>query len=123
MMRFINIGLAMLMLGAATWTYSVKHSAEKSLAEIRSLERSIALEKDTIDLLEADWAFLSQPARLQALADRYAEELQLQPTESQQVVFPHELPAPPILPIGDPVADIIAGGAADPMTTGSVEGN
>ena len=123
MMRIFNMALALLMLGAATWTYSVKHSAERSLSEIRELERSIALEKDTIDLLDADWAYLSQPARLQALADRYAEELQLQPTESQQIVFPHELPAPPVVPVGDPVADIIAGGAADPMTTGSVGGN
>ncbi|WP_421857802.1 cell division protein FtsL [Oricola sp.] len=123
MMRIVNIVLVLVMLGAATWTYSVKHIAENKVSEIKRLERSIELEKDTIDLLQADWAYLSQPARLQTLADRYASELQLQSTAAQQIIHPGELPAPPVTPIGDPVADIIAGGAADPMTTGSVEGN
>lgn len=123
MMRIVNAILVVLMLAAATWTYSVKHEAERNLAEIRNLESRIAFEKDTIDLLEADWAYLSQPARLQKLSDLYAEELQLRPTEPQQIVRPVELPAPPAVPSGDGIAEIIAGEMADPMTTGSVEGN
>jgi hypothetical protein len=111
------------MLAAATWTYSVKHSAEKSLAEIDELERRIALEKDTISLLDADWAFLSQPARLQKLSDLYAKELQLRPTEPTQIVHPQELPEPVVFPEGDAIADIIAGDPVDNRTTGSVEGN
>ena len=123
MMRIINIVLVVMMLGAATWTYSVKHEAESSLSEIRGLESRIALEKDTISLLEADWAYLSQPSRLQTLADLYSEELQLRQTEPVQLVHPHELPAPPEIPAGDGIADIIAGQATDGMTTGSVGGN
>jgi hypothetical protein len=122
-MRIINIALVILMLGAATWTYNVKHAAERNLSEIRELERKIALEKDTINLLKADWAYLSQPARLQTLSDQYAEELQLRPTEPQQIVHPNELPAPPAVPQSDGVAEIIAGEMPDTMTTGSVEGN
>ena len=123
MMRIFNIVLVVLMLGTATWTYNVKHNAERSLAEINALEQRIALEKDTISLLEADWAYLNQPSRLQTLSDLYAEELELRPTEATQLVYPEELPAAPVLPAGDPIADIIAGGATDDMTTGSVEGN
>ena len=123
MMRIINIVLVILMLGAATWTYNVKHEAERNLAEIRKLERKIALEKDTINLLKADWAYLSQPARLQTLADQYAEELQLRPTEPQQIVHPNELPAMPEIPQNDGIADIIASQMPDQLTTGSVEGN
>jgi hypothetical protein len=123
MMRIVNIVLVVLMLGAATWTYNVKHEAERNLADIRALERKIALEKDTINLLKADWAYLSQPARLQKLSDLYAEELQLRPTEPQQIVHPDELPAPPVVPQSDGIAEIIAGEMPDTMTTGSVEGN
>ena len=32
MMRIVNIVLVVLMLGAATWTYSVKHAAERDIA-------------------------------------------------------------------------------------------
>ncbi|GAB4355741.1 MAG: hypothetical protein Kow0026_15130 [Oricola sp.] len=123
MMRIINIVLVVLMLGAATWTYNVKHAAERNLAEIRKLERKIALEKNTIDLLKADWAYLSQPARIQKLADQYADELKLRPTEPQQIVHPNELPAPPLVPKDDGIAEIIAGEMPDTMTTGSVEGD
>ncbi|TCD15248.1 cell division protein FtsL [Oricola cellulosilytica] len=123
MIRLFNIVLVLLMLGAATWTYNVKHRAERDVAEIRSLKQRIAVENDSISLLEADWAYLSQPSRLQKLSDLYAEELQLRPTEAQQLVYPRELPAPPEMPIGDPVADIIAGEITDALTTGSVGGN
>ena len=123
MMRIVNIVLVVLMLGAATWTYAVKHRAERSVAAIDELERRIALEKDTINLLKADWAYLSRPSRLQTLADLYGEELQLQPTEPQQIVHPNELPAAPEIPVGDSIADIIADAMPDSMTTGSVGGN
>lgn len=122
-MRIVNIVLIVLMLGAATWTYAVKYTAERRVAEIAELERRIGLEKETINLLEADWSYLSQPARLKTLSDLYGEELQLQQTEPRQIVHPQELPAAPELPMSDGVADIIAGSAPDPMTTGSVGGN
>ena len=97
MIRIVNIVLVVLMLGAATWTYAVKHRAERNVAEINELERRIKLEKESIDLLQADWAYLSQPSRLKTLADQYGEQLQLQQTEPQQIVHPNELPAAPPL--------------------------
>jgi hypothetical protein len=123
MMRIINIALVVLMLGAATWTYNVKHDAEHNLKQIAELQRRIKLEKDTINLLHADWAYLSQPSRLQQLSDLYADQLHLRPTEPEQIVHPNELPAPPAVPAGDGIADIIAGEMPDSVTTGSVKGN
>jgi hypothetical protein len=123
MMRIINIALVVLMLGAATWTYNVKHDAERNLKQIAELQRRIKLEKDTINLLHADWAYLSQPSRLQQLSDLYADQLHLRPTEPEQIVHPNELPAPPAVPAGDGIADIIAGEMPDSVTTGSVKGN
>ena len=122
MIRIVNIVLVVLMLGAATWTYAVKYQTERSVAAIDELERRIALEKDSISLLETDWAYLSQPARLKTLAELYGEELKLRPTEPEQIVHDDELPAPPEVPAGDGIADIIAGMATDGMTTGSVGG-
>jgi hypothetical protein len=97
--------------------------AERNVAEINELERRIKLEKESIDLLRADWAYLSQPSRLQTLADQYGEQLQLQRTEPEQIVHPNELPAAPEIPQNDGIADIIASQMPDTLTTGSVEGN
>lgn len=122
MMRIINITLLALLFGIATWTYSVKHDAQDRLAEIRALEDQIATERESIDLLKADWAFLSDPQRLQALADRYKDDLGLAATRPDQIATLDELPGPPPAPASDAVTDIIAGEITDLLTTGSVEG-
>ncbi len=92
MLRTFDIILVVVMTGAATVTYSIKHRAELKLEEVRKIEADIRLEKDTIDLLKADWALLSQPNRLQKLIDTYNADLALVPTASTQLARPNELP-------------------------------
>lgn len=86
---FILIGV---MTATATVTYSIKHRAELKLEEVKRLESEIKLEKDTIDLLRADWALLTQPNRLEKLIKTYDSELKLAPTDSTQLVQSVELP-------------------------------
>ena len=92
MLRTLDIILIVFMTMAAAVTYTIKHRAEDKLAEVRRLEAEIRLEKDTIDLLKADWSLLTQPGRLQKLISEYQAELQLVPTESTQLAQPVELP-------------------------------
>ncbi|MBL0374483.1 hypothetical protein JJB09_20935 [Rhizobium sp. KVB221] len=92
MLRTLDILLIVFMTAVATITYTIKHRAELKLEEVQKLEASIRLEKDTIDLLRADWALLTQPGRLQTLINAYQTELQLVPTESTQLVQAVELP-------------------------------
>ena len=122
MMRIVNMALIALVIATATWTYSVKREAEQRLVEIRALERAIDLERETIELLRADWAHLSHPQRLQALAETYAGELGLAPAVADQFIRPSDLPGPPPFDPGDAVGDIIVGLPADELTTGSIEG-
>ncbi|WP_018688432.1 cell division protein FtsL [Ahrensia kielensis] len=121
MMRWINLLFLGLVIAAATWTYQVKHEAEVKLTEIRELQNKIALERETIELLKADWAFLSHPARLEKLAKRYEQELGLQVTEADQIISADELPDVPVFAPGDDIGDLIAGEAIDDLQTGSIE--
>lgn len=121
MMRWVNLLFLGLVIAAATWTYQVKHEAEEKLSEIRELKSQIALERETIDLLKADWGVLSHPARLEKLAERYANELGLQVTGSNQIIVAEELPEAPVFTPGDGIGDIIAGEALDDLQTGSIE--
>ena len=103
MFRTLDIILVVVMTGVAAITYTLKHQAELKLEEVRKIEAEIKLERDTIDLLRADWALLTQPARLTKLIGTYKEELQLVPTESTQLVQPTELPMLKAeLPVFDP---------------------
>lgn len=81
-----------LMAAAAVTTFHIKYSAEERLADIKKLEARIGVEENTIDLLNADWSLLTQPARLQVLVERNREELGLHLTEAHQMVRLHDLP-------------------------------
>ncbi len=92
MFRTFDILLIVIMTVAATITYSIKHKAETVLEDVHKLDAEIKLEKDTIDLLKADWALATQPNRLARLADTFKGDLKLQPTDSTQIIQPKELP-------------------------------
>ncbi|SIQ54109.1 hypothetical protein SAMN05880590_10570 [Rhizobium sp. RU35A] len=94
MLRSFDLVLIGAMTATAVVTYSIKHRAELKLEEVHRLEQEIKLEYDTIDLLKADWALLTQPNRLQRLIKVYQDELDLQPTAPTQLAMPKELPMP-----------------------------
>lgn len=122
MFRTSDIVLIAVMVVAAAFTYRTKHEAERVLHEVRTIERQIQYEEDTIDLLKADWSLLTQPSRLQRLSELYQPELQLQPVEARQIVGVEELPSRPVeVPdgSGDPIGDL-ARGASDQTITGGV---
>lgn len=114
MLRTFDIVLVGVMVAAAVVTYSIKHKADLKLEEVRKLEAEIKLEKDTIDLLRADWALLTQPNRLHRLVNAYQNELGLSPTMPTQLAQPRELPMlrsqlpQPPEPEGMSVEDVIA---------------
>ncbi len=94
MFRTFDAILVVVMTAAATVTYTIKHKAENKLDEVRKLDAEIQLEEHTIDLLRADWALLTQPARLNRLVTAFEGDLKLVPTESTQLAQPNELPMP-----------------------------
>lgn len=96
MFRTTDIALIVVMLAAAGFTYKTKHDAENRRAEISQIEQKIMIEDDSIDVLKADWALLTQPSRLQRLAERYSEQLGLQSTEPWQIATLSDLPVKPI---------------------------
>jgi hypothetical protein len=85
MFRTTDVILIAVMVGAAGLTFKVKHDAELKLEEVRRIEAEIRTEEDTIDVLKADWSFLTQPDRLQRLVETYNTELQLVPVEPDQI--------------------------------------
>lgn len=92
MLRTFDVVLIVVMTAAATVTYTIKHQAENKFEDVRRLDAAIKLEEDTIELLRADWALLTQPNRLEKLVTVYEKDLQLAPTPPTQLAHPQELP-------------------------------
>ncbi|APY14481.1 hypothetical protein BR10RB9215_C11091 [Brucella sp. 10RB9215] len=127
MLRTFDIIMIAAMLVAATVTYTIKYEAEKQIAVIAKLKRQIDSEKDTITLLRADWALMTQPGRLQSLVGVYETELNLQPIEPEQLVMSvDEIPERPVDDIQKIISgsdELVASGVLerDAITTGSVK--
>nr|WP_246188631.1 hypothetical protein [Nitratireductor arenosus] len=111
--------LIAVMISAAAFTYKTKHEAENQLDALRKIEAQLRLEQETIDLLKADWSLLTQPSRLQRLAETYRDELALEPIEPYQIAGPAELPERPVEL--EPEPSTTAGTGADGIVTGSTK--
>lgn len=92
MFRTSDVVLIAVMVAAAAFTYTTKHEAETKYEALQRLETRIRLEEDSIDLLNADWSLLTQPARLQRLVEAYRDELELKPVEASQIAEFDDLP-------------------------------
>jgi hypothetical protein len=91
--RTSDIVLIAVMVSAAALTYKAKREAEDQLAAVQKIHAQIRYEEDTIDLLKADWSLLTQPSRLQKLAELYKAQLALEPVGARQIVGLSDLPA------------------------------
>lgn len=122
MIKASDIVLTGLMIAAAVWTFQIKHEAELSSDKVASLLHQIDREKDKIDLLEADWAVLTQPKHLQNVAGKFAGELRLQQLEVDQIITLDDLPPmrQPDEVIDDPIGALARGAASDDVITGSI---
>ncbi|MER9354509.1 hypothetical protein NKI61_14615 [Mesorhizobium sp. M0514] len=128
MFRTSDIVLIAVMVSAAALTYKAKREAEEQLASVQKIEAQIRYQEDTIDLLKADWSLLTQPSRLQKLAEIYKSQLALEPVNARQIVGLDDLPAKP-LNIEDLSSQRLGGMAdnsgkgpadKDPVVTGAI---
>lgn len=70
--------------------YLVKYSVQDVQREVGSLKAQLASEKESLHLLNAEWAYLNRPDRLRQLADKH---LDLMPLDSRQIGQAGVLPA------------------------------
>ncbi|RWK55234.1 MAG: hypothetical protein E5X43_10065 [Mesorhizobium sp.] len=128
MFRTSDIVLIAVMVSAAALTFKTKREAEEQLAAVHKIQAQIRYEEDTIDLLKADWSLLTQPSRLQKLAEIYKSQLGLEPVSARQIIGLDDLPAKP-LTIEDLSSERLGGMADnsskepmgnDPVVTGGI---
>lgn len=70
--------------------YLVKYSVADVQREVATLKSDLASEKESLHLLNAEWAYLNRPDRLRQLASRH---LDMVPLDSRQIAEVSALPA------------------------------
>lgn len=74
----------------AIGVYLVKYSVQDVQRDLAAMKTDLASEKESLHLLNAEWAYLNRPERLRQLADRH---LDLVPLDSRQINPVSVLPA------------------------------
>lgn len=87
------VGVFMVML-FATWAYRVNNETRDAMGRVASLQREIRSERETIAVLEAEWAYLNRPDRLLALSEEHFTELRLMPLHPDHFSDPMKVAYP-----------------------------
>lgn len=87
-MRLIFLS-ALILVGLGTTLYQVKTSIDERQDRLRNLELSIANTKRDIAVLEAEWAYLTRPARVMTLSN---DLLQMKPIGQDRILPLNAIP-------------------------------
>ncbi|MEC9342431.1 MAG: hypothetical protein VYD64_01170 [Pseudomonadota bacterium] len=123
MFRTLDVIMIAALIGAASWTFKVKSDSETAMARVARLEKRLQIEREAIDILNADWSLLTSPDRLEKLVERYREQLPLTPAEPAMIGTLDNVPMADEMPVetGEPDEEF-ADAAPDRQTvTGSTE--
>jgi hypothetical protein len=120
-MRLLNIMVIGALVLAASFVYKIKFDSTLQAERVARMRGELRHERDAIAALRAEWARLDNPARLQALAQRY---LPLRPMDPRQFDDFSRLPERPLVaPAADPIGAMVAPTdpqSGDAVATGSL---
>lgn len=125
MIKGINLVLFLTSVFMLIGVYGIKYRSESIASDRAVLVRAIDQQKAQLSMLQADWAFLTQPAHVAPLVERHAEALGLVRLSARQFGLIDDLPMRPeitddaaltalfaaldagIDPIGDKLAELL----------------
>jgi hypothetical protein len=99
---------------AAFLLYQVKYDVQRVRTEIAKVTHELGQERESLDVVAAEWAYLSRPERLRQLSKKHlsAESLMVhQVAEVEAIGFPKRLEASKELDSGyTPASVLVEGG-------------
>lgn len=113
-MSRLGFALAMVaVVAAAAWTYHVNYETKRALTRVDRLHERIAAEREAVEVLRVEWAYLNAPDRLARLVAMNNDRLDLVPMGPQHFDDVAAIPFPP-RPAPQPSAEA---GEPDPAET------
>jgi len=97
-MRAFNFFLLCTSFLALIMVYGQKYRTEEVQSHVIELQNEIAGQNQVLSALDAEWAFLNQPGRLQDIVERHAEALNVAPLTVGQYGTIEDIPMRPAEP-------------------------
>lgn len=93
-----RLGFALAMVGvvaAAAWAYNVNYQTKTALGRVDRLRAEIAAEREAVEVLRVEWAYLNAPDRLARLVALNNDRLELMPMGPAHFEEVAAVPFPP----------------------------
>ncbi len=103
-----RLGFALSMIAVvatAAWAYHVNYRPKTVLGQVDRLRSQIAAEREAVEVLRVEWAYLNAPDRLARLVAQHNDLLRLEPMGPQHFDEVAAIPFPPRTP-GPGPADV-----------------
>jgi hypothetical protein len=98
MLKTLNAIFLFVSLAGVVGVYALKYSVEDLATDKGRLERKIDRQNAELSLLQADWAYLNQPAHVAPIVVRHQAALGLESTKQEQYLGFDALPMRPAAP-------------------------
>lgn len=96
MIRTLNIIMVCTSIAGLIGVYALKYTVEETASARAALERQIERQESELSLLQADWAYLNQPAHVAPIVVRHQAALGLEPVRQDQFGRLDQLPMRPV---------------------------
>jgi hypothetical protein len=98
MIKTLNFIMVCTSVVALVSVYALKYSVEDTASAKVAIERTIDRQEGQLSLLQADWAYLNQPAHVAPIVARHQVALALEPIRQEQFGRMDNLPMRPAAP-------------------------
>ena len=88
------IPLALAILGIAGWAYNMNYKTMTALDRVSALRGQIAKEREAMQVLRVEWAYLNAPDRLARLVAAHNDQLRLGPLVPEHLGHVAAVPFP-----------------------------
>ena len=122
-LRILNLIVVGVLILAAAYVYRIKFDSTVQAERLAKIRSEVRRERDAIAGLEAKWAELDNPARIEGLAKRFLPLKQIEPSQYSSLDQLPERPPELVQPGSqDPIGAFLQDSDASPAATGSVIG-
>lgn len=99
-MKKLGLGIGLIaVIAVAIWAYGVNYKTRQAFDRLDDLRDELAAERETVQVLRVEWAWLNAPDRLHRLVEQQNDQLQLTRMEAERFSFADTVPFPPLVPL------------------------
>ena len=98
-MNRLGFALSMIaVVASAAWAYHINYRTKTAFGRVDQLRGQIAAEREAVEVLRVEWAYLNAPDRLARLVKLHNDRLGLEPMGPQGFDEVAAIPFPPRIP-------------------------